>query len=144
MDREKIRRALGLAQSADDTKRILAENGIEIGSEEAERLYGRISSKLAEGAEELSDDELMAVSGGRDYGKDGCAATVEPDSDCWGEDGGCEWIHYSYSHPPISLKCKVCGTYLYRFERPEGSLFKYGLRCRKCGKEYSELDFAGE
>ena len=41
-----------------------------------------------------------------------------------------------------NYRCKKCGTYLYRFKQEPGSIFKYGLRCRKCGATYIEIEFA--
>ena len=96
---------------------------------------------------ELSIDELDSVSGGedfsfsrwgitfRDYSQEGCAATVEPESHCWGTDGGCTAVDRVYSHKPIWMKCPDCGVYLYK------SGESYG-RCIVCGKGYS-LEVSG-
>ena len=61
----------------------------------------------------LSTDELDAVSGGvttRDWQKEGCAATVEAGSDCWGTDGGCLACNISYSGVSESDRCRVRTT----------------------------------
>ena len=54
---------------------------------------------------------LETVSGGvnhRDYWGSGCAATVEPGSDCWGTDGGCSVHNIEYQHMPTGF-CPDCG-----------------------------------
>ncbi len=62
---------------------------------------------------ELSVDELAAVSGGvtyRDWQKEGCAASVEKGSDCWGTDGGCLLHNISYYGVSESDRCSVRTT----------------------------------
>lgn len=142
MDRNEVKKNLYEAGSAKEVQEILNGLGFESNEEEATKLFKEIQLFHSASIEELSEDELAAISGGRDYAKDGCAATVEPGSDCWGEDGGCIAIHFSYSHPPIKYQCKKCGTYLYRFKQDPGSIFKYGLKCRNCGATYIEIEFA--
>ena len=142
MDKDEIKKNLYEADSPKEIQEILSGLGFESSDEEAARLFEEIQLFHSSETEVLSEDELAAISGGRDYAKDGCAATVEPGSDCWGEDGGCVAIHYSYSHPPIAYRCKKCGTYLYRFKQEPGSIFKYGLRGRKCGGNYMDKEFA--
>jgi hypothetical protein len=61
----------------------------------------------------LSTDELDAVSGGvttRDWQSEGCAATVEAGSDCWGTDGGCRVCNISYFGVSESDRCRVRTT----------------------------------
>ena len=142
MDKDEIKKNLYEADSPKEIQEILSGLGFESSDEEAARLFEEIQLFHSSETEVLSEDELAAISGGRDYAKDGCAATVEPDSNCWGEDGGCIAIHFSYSHPPIKYRCKKCGTYLYRFKQDPGSIFKYGLKCRNCGATYIEIEFA--
>ena len=59
---------------------------------------------------ELSPDEMAAVAGGedRDWLRDGCAATVEAGSDCYGTDM-CGLWPVIYEHRPTRHKCSVCG-----------------------------------
>ena len=62
---------------------------------------------------ELSVDELDAVSGGvttRNWQREGCAATVEAGSDCWGTDGGCSVSNISYYGVSESDRCRVRTT----------------------------------
>ncbi|MBR7045653.1 MAG: hypothetical protein IKI23_08345 [Lachnospiraceae bacterium] len=62
---------------------------------------------------ELSIDELAAVAGGvttRDWQSEGCAATVEKGSDCWGTDGGCTVCNISYFGVSESDRCRVRTT----------------------------------
>ena len=87
------------ARSTEEVAALLHEAGVDV--QLAERLWAELTHKREADSEELSPDELEAVSGGasaRDYIRSGCAATVEPGSDCWGVDGGCVLVHYEYEH----------------------------------------------
>ena len=69
---------------------------------------------------ELSLDELEAVAGGVetiDWQKNGCMATVEKDSDCWGVDGGCTAIHYKYTGVSEGDRCRVRLTHPCEYEK---------------------------
>ena len=71
------------AQSAEEIQKILKENDLDYDRSEAESIFS--ASQKLRIREELSEDELAAVSGcatSRDYATDGCAATVEWGSDC--------------------------------------------------------------
>ena len=99
-DRKSVELELIKATSLEEAKKILADAGQEITDEEAKQILDRSS---------LSLDELEAVSGGavpqtpnlsflwRSKSKDGCVATVEEGSNCWGNDGGCWTFNYHYS-----------------------------------------------
>ena len=80
------------AQSAEEAAELLKANGQEAGPDDVEKLWTEITKHREQEGKELSPDELGAVAGGairnRDYLKEGCAATVEPHSTCWGTDGG--------------------------------------------------------
>ena len=131
------------AKSAEEVAKLVKT----ISTEDAAHLWKEITKGFEQAGRELSLDELEAVSGGeefslihwgkifRDYAQEGCAATVEPDSHCWGTDGGCTAVDRFYSHKPIWVKCPDCGVYLYE------SSEKYG-RCIVCGKSYS-LEVSG-
>ena len=104
------------AQSAEEAAALLKADGQEITAEESALLWKEITSKRGQNGKELSLDELEAVSGGRDYGTEGCAATVEPDSWCWSDDE-CFLDEVFYQHPPRKKLCPRCGhgiaTYQY-------------------------------
>ena len=107
-----LRSRLFKAQSAEQVMEIIKESGQEIKAEDAEHMFQEISKFQA--GSELSADELEAVSGGyRNYIEEGCAATVEPMSDCWGEDGGCLMIHYTYFNSPGFERCPTCNAYVH-------------------------------
>ena len=118
-DREELERKALSARSAEELAAILKEAGEEIRPEDAAELFERVKAQK----EELSLDELEAVAGGeewgnmvwiRDYETEGCAATVEPGSSCWGTDGGC-WVgNRSYTNKPIDKKCPSCGVYCFQ------------------------------
>ena len=84
MDKDEIKKNLYEADSPKEIQEILSGLGFESSDEEAARLFEEIQLFHSSETEVLSEDELAAISGGRDYAKDGCAATVEPGSDCWG------------------------------------------------------------
>ena len=88
-----------------------------------------VEALLKADGQELSPDELEDVAGGRDWMKDGCAATVEENSDCWGTDGGCAISNITYTNLPETY-CRKCNKqsaiWIYDDE-------KYMQRCRYCG-----------
>lgn len=104
------------AQSEEEAAALLKADGQEITAEESALLWKEITSKRGQNGKELSLDELEAVSGGRDYETEGCAATVEPDSWCWSDDE-CFLDEVFYQHPPRKKLCPRCGhgiaTYQY-------------------------------
>ena len=140
IDREELEKKAIEAASAEEVMEIVRAAGEEITAEEAASFFKAVQERKAD--KELSLDELEAVSGGevfsfinfgvtfRDYAEEGCAATVEPGSHCWGTDGGCTAVDRYYSHEPIRVKCPDCGVYLYE------SGDRYGT-CIVCGKGYS-------
>ncbi len=108
----------------------MKEEGQELNRKEAEKLYLQYTN-----GEELSEDELRAISGGetRDYATQGCAATVCYGSDCWGTDGGCFAINIEYEHEPLPVYCPECrATTVYLSYQSEG---KACYICRSCGAE---------
>ena len=121
------------AQSLEEVTGILEAGGQDVSK--AEKLWDEIKT-MREGEDaELSIDELEAVSGGaRNWLEKGCAATVEPDSECWGTDGGCEWWNVKYKYAPEDdMVCPFCGAY------PVGKIQKRHpeiWQCRKCGARF--------
>lgn len=134
MEKKTFQEQIMAAQSAEEVLQILHENDPEYDLSQAEDIFSRITD-LAD--RKLSEDELDAVSGGaehRDYATEGCAATVEPRSDCWGTDGGCIAININYAHRPRSERCPRCGAYTYYLAVQDpysdcDSMFG----CRSCG-----------
>ena len=57
------------------------------------QVWGEVKKHRSNQSEKLDLDELEAVSGDadRDWKKDGCAATSEPDSRCWSNDQCLIW-----------------------------------------------------
>ncbi len=123
------------AQSAKEIQKILKEHDLDYDLSQAESIFSA-KQKLSV-REEMSEDELSAVSGGaqsRDYATEGCAATVEWGSDCWGTDGGCIAINISYSHKPFNVPCPRCGAYtFYMAEQDKYSDCDSMYGCRTCG-----------
>ena len=134
MTREELEKKGLAAKSAEEIFALLKAEGQEVTQDLAEELYKKAKAYQEE-AQKLSLDELDAVVGGRDYLADGCAATVEPDSDCWNKDGGCLACYYSYNNGPIHSKCKWCRRWLvsrtYGYKHPEGNYYR--CVCRVCG-----------
>ena len=137
IDREELEKKAIEAASAEEVMEIVRAAGEEITAEEAASFFKAVQERKAD--KELALDELEAVSGGqewgnlvwvRDYSTEGCAATVEPGSDCWGTDGNC-WVgNISYIPGPVDVKCPDCGAYCY-----VGGRNNY-LVCPKCGKGF--------
>ena len=100
------------AKSAEEVTELIKADGQEITTEEAKQFFEKLQERKAD--KNLSLDELEAVSGGRDWVTEGCAATVEFNSNCWGTDGGCIMIHYTYTRLPTTHdRCPMCGAEVY-------------------------------
>ena len=121
------------AHSLEEVTELLKADGLDVA--QAEKIWQEIEHMHEGEHKELSLDELEEVAGGvkhRDYLAKGCAATVEPYSDCWGTDGGCICINIKYSNPPRNMSCPYCGAYpVARTNDLEDS-----IACRKCGKMF--------
>ena len=138
IDREELEKKAIEAASAEEVMEIVRAAGEEITAEEAASFFKAVQERKAD--KELALDELESVSGGRDWVTEGCAATVEWDSDCWGVDGGCLAIHYTYSREPTTDdRCPKCGARVYlegKYGVSTGFLQGYNWKefiCRKCG-----------
>ena len=101
---DELKTKLLAAQDVNEVTALLKAEGQGISPEDAERLWEEIFRKREKDGKELSLDELEAVSGGRDYEKEGCAATVEPDSWCWSDDE-CFLDEVFSQHPPRKKLC---------------------------------------
>ena len=127
------------AQSEEELAALVKADGQEITPEDAPRLLEEIEKQHELEGRELSLDELGAVAGGairnRDYLKEGCAATVEPHSRCWGTDGGCLAINIDYSNWPCNTRCPKCGRYTHSvrsYMNKDGLWTVYA--CPECGE----------
>ena len=138
IDRNELRKKAMEAASAEEIMEIMKAAGEEITAEEAERFYEKVQDKKTD--RELSLDELEAVAGGedRDWLRDGCAATVEAGSDCYGTDM-CGLWPVIYEHRPTRHKCSVCGGILYSNGSTGGGFFEeevYHYKCASCGAQF--------
>ena len=138
IDREELEKKAIEAASAEEVMEIVRAAGEEITAEEAASFFKAVQERKAD--KELALDELESVSGGRDWVTEGCAATVEWGSDCWGTDGGCIACNVLYtSWPCRDERCPKCGAMVYfvgEFGVTTGFLQGYNYReyiCRKCG-----------
>ena len=138
IDRNELKKKAMEAASAEEVMEIVRAAGEEITAEEAKQFFEKVQERKTDKA--LSLDELEAVSGGRDWVTEGCAATVEWDSDCWGADGGCIVVHYTYTREPTtSDRCPKCGARVYlegKYGVSTGFLQGYTWKefiCRNCG-----------
>ena len=138
IDRNELKKKAMEAASAEEIMEIMKAAGEEITAEEAERFYEKVQDKKTD--RELSPDELEAVAGGedRDWLRDGCAATVEAGSDCYGTDM-CGLWPVTYEHRPTRHKCSVCGGILYSNGSTGGGFFEeevYHYKCASCGAQF--------
>lgn len=133
---EALKNKLMKAKTNEEVAEILKADGQQIDK----NTIGELKNLLNSEGRELSLDELETVGGGlehitRDWVKSGCYATVGPNSTCWSSDG-CSYLEVCYDNEPVSLKCPVCGSYLYDTGESTGgreSQKKY--RCKNCGFE---------
>ena len=138
IDRNELKKKAMEAAGAEEIMEIMKAAGEEITAEEAERFYEKVQDKKTD--RELSLDELEAVAGGedRDWLRDGCAATVEAGSDCYGTDM-CGLWPVTYEHRPTRHKCSVCGGILYSNGSTGGGFFEeevYHYKCASCGAQF--------
>ena len=138
IDREEIEKKAIEAASAEEVMEIVRAAGEEITAEEAASFFKAVQERKAD--KELSLDELEAVAGGedRDWLRDGCAATVEAGSDCYGTDM-CGLFPVTYEHRPTRHKCSVCGGILYSNGSTGGGFFEeevYHYKCASCGAQF--------
>jgi hypothetical protein len=138
IDREELEKKAIEAASAEEVMEIVRAAGEEITAEEAASFFKAVQERKAD--KELSLDELEAVAGGedRDWLRDGCAATVEAGSDCYGTDM-CGLWPVTYEHRPTRHKCSVCGGILYSNGSTGGGFFEeevYHYKCASCGAQF--------
>ena len=126
INREELKKKVMKAASAEEVMEIVRAAGDVITAEEANQFFETLKKSRAD--QELSLDELEAVSGGydRDYLTDGCSATVEPGSWCWSDDYCYEFDVTYYNHP--MGHCEKCGGVCYH------TVAQWG-KCVKCGHE---------
>ena len=120
---KELKEKLLAAKSVEEVTELVKADGQEITAEDAAHLWEEITKLREQDGKELALDALEAVSGGsRNYLTEGCAATVEPNSDCWGTDGGCLAINIDYSNWPCNLQCPNCGRYVHKVK----DIYSYG------------------
>lgn len=122
------------AENAGQFYELLKEEGYTLEEETAKRLF---EQEKRAANEEVSEEELAVVSGGRDYATEGCAATVEYGSSCWGTDSGCFVANIEYAHAPGKELCPVCGKQTTYMSHEGVNVFYY--TCRSCGSEFIDL-----
>lgn len=128
----------------DEIREIMTESGYTPSEEAVNNIRELIRAKEENRYGELSLDERSAVSGGaasRDYATEGCAATVEVDSYCFGTDGGCQLVNIFYERGPMNRKCPFCGVYmLYMEKRDPYSDLNSIYACKGCGLRGWDFD----
>ena len=93
------------AESAEEVTELIKADGQEITAEDAVHLWEEIERKRNADGKELSLDELDAITGGRDWPTQGCAATVEPGSDCYFTDNCLGAFFVIYEVYPYNASC---------------------------------------
>ena len=140
MDRRELELEAMKAASAEEVQSLLKDNNIEISEEEALAFFRKAQCINKKDGSQLDEDELLAVSGGIDYAKDGCEATVEPTSKCWGTDGGCALVNNNYDHMPVNCICRDCGNKtVYLFQGVLGRPYTCRYICKTCGTMYDDM-----
>ena len=139
--RKELETKIMKAKDTEEVKAVLSESGEKISDSDAGKLFDMAKNSGIDLNAELSEDELEAVSGGRDWVTEGCAATVEEGSDCWSEDGGCWKLDNSYTNLPKGT-CPICGKWGLMLdkteeikkegENPFGRYYIYHYHCHYC------------
>ena len=115
---------------------LAAELGYEVTEEELIAAEKELRKQNSPEVVELDLDDMDKAAGGsRDWATQGCAATVEEGSWCWGNDF-CVLASVTYTHAPAAVKCPNCGStmYLDKTTTYYGDRVKY-FKCPNCGKE---------
>ena len=121
---------LSKAGSIEEVKSIIEDSGESINDEDAKLLYDKIKSMDSDAIVELSVEELDAVAGGRrDYMTEGCKATVEYGSNCWGNDF-CAIFNVWYERAP-EANCPKCGAGMGRVSK---ECMSHIIKCPRCGQ----------
>ena len=120
IDRDELKKKAMKAASAEEVMEIVSACGEEITPVEAKDFFEKVQKQKADKA--LSLDELEAVSGGIfgedwltlvDWAKNGCCATVESGSFCWGTDM-CSGVNVYYRNfDPCDADPKVPHNWAY-------------------------------
>ena len=97
-----------------------------------DEVWKKAEELRARDGQELSLDELEDVAGGRSWWDEGCAATVEPGSDCWSTDGGCWISNVEYTGLYPNSHCPRCNRPAKREEWAANQGIHY--YCRSCGE----------
>ncbi len=130
-----VKDIISKADSFEQFQTLVKEAGLQLSRAETEKVYLQYTK-----GKELSEDEIAAVSGGsankRDYASQGCAATVEYGSDCWGTDGGCLEINIDYDHKPLPIICPECGAVTIYLSSQSDDVNYY--KCHSCGAEFTK------
>ena len=132
MSRQEIENSLLKALSIKDVSKVFKDHNISLTEKAIMEIFVKIRLLRKDDGDTLSEDELMSVNAGRDYVTEGCAATVEPGSDCWGTDGGCYAINLDYEWMP-NEKCPRCGSWACIVNHYDNQ-HKYRVLCRNCGE----------
>ncbi len=106
-----------LADSQEEVAELLKAGGREDMS--AQEVWEQVQQRRAQDGVELSLDEL------EDVMAQGCAATVERGSDCWGTDS-CALINVVYEPAAPNSFCPKCGR--------QAVWKNYTVFCRNCGE----------
>ncbi|MBQ1535149.1 MAG: Nif11-like leader peptide family RiPP precursor [Ruminococcus sp.] len=128
------------AQLADKTPaqaaELAAELGYEITEEELVAAEKELRKQNSPEVVELDLEDMDKAAGGsRDWSTQGCAATVEAGSSCWGTDY-CVFAYVTYTHSPSSFKCPNCGSMMYLDKTTsKHKVATAHYKCPKCGTE---------
>ena len=129
---DEMKEKLLAARSAEEAAELLKDHGVD--APLAERIWNEISADREN--RHLDLDELEAVAGGkRNWAMEGCAATVEEGSDCWGTDA-CDWVSVSYEYFDASAKCP---NYPGPHQMELTNRLKKIYTCKHCGWSYQDL-----
>ena len=131
-NRQELRGKLLSAGSIEEVRALL---GPETAEEEIQQTGREIEAhRPADGLEAVDDDELNAVSGGfdRDYGAEGCAATVEEGSWC-SENDKCYYWDVTYgNYDP----CPKGGNHDWKKKKKTVlGITEVYFQCSKCNEE---------
>ena len=132
---QELKDKLRKAKSHEEIVELLKADGKD--EKYADRIWKELEILNKSDGKEHSAEEMAAVKGGSScsYWEEGCAATVEEGSDCWGRDGGCSFCNISYYDIPYD-RCPRCSALCLckmLYHAPGGVNSGNEITCRNCG-----------
>ena len=123
------KKELTTANTVEEVKGVLDRHGLTVDDEQAQKVLKDIQEARI-WQQELSEEEMEHIQGGRDYLHEGCCATVEENSMCLFNDA-CKATWVTYTNKVTGYKCPDCGINV-------AEINNHLFECPKCHMLYTD------